>query len=169
MKKGKQSKTKKTRIKVVKLLVLKAGVAVKNEFYLEALIIISQIMETRLRTIITRVEKAHPGSAFNLSQSVKRGKYLLLNVNDSILNKNFEVRLLDDIRSWKNQRNAILKDIQTIHVSQKRLKKMAEEGIQLLNELNASYKKFKSDWNKSLMISYKPINQPIEVLAGSHE
>jgi len=60
------------------------------------------------------------------------------------LDVRLDVRLIDDIRNWKNQRNEILKDIPDIHVSQARLERLALEGIRLLKEWKKAVKEFKS-------------------------
>jgi hypothetical protein len=153
MKKKKQRSKKKVR----KQLIPKAGLALKNEFYLEASWIISTMIETKLRTLITRVEKENPGLGFGLEKSIKRLKYHLIRKNHPLLTKHFEIRLIDELRAWKNSRNSVYKDMAEIHVSKARLQKMAEEGIVLLQELNSLAKKFKSDWKKSLMSPVEPI------------
>jgi hypothetical protein len=146
-----KKKKQKSKKKVKKQLIPKAGLALKNEFYLEATWIISSIMETKLRTLITRAEKENPGLGFGLEKCIKRLKYHLIRKNYPLLTKHFEIRLIDELRAWKNSRNSIYKDMAEIHVSKARLQKMAEDGIVLLQELNSSAKKFKSDWKRSLM------------------
>jgi len=141
-------KKPKTPKKANKLLLTRAGEAVKNEFFLESSMIISTLLETRLRILITRVEKSNPGAGFNLEQCLKRLKYLHLSGKDPILVKNIEIRLIDDLRGWKNQRNAILKDLADIHVSPRRVEKLAEDGIVLLKALTAACKLFKKEHKK---------------------
>ena len=146
-----KKKKQKSKTKVVKKLIPRAGIALKNEFYLEATWIISSIMETKLRSMITRVEKENPGLGFGLEKCLKRLKYLLKKTDYPLLSKHIELRLIDELRAWKNSRNSVYKDMAEIHVSKARLQKMAEDCIVLLQELNSSAKKFKSDWKKSLM------------------
>lgn len=143
-------KEKKSPKKTIKSLLPRAGAAFKNEFFLESSLIISSILETRLRTLITRVEHANPGTGFNLEQCLKRVKYLHLAGNDQILCKNIEIRLIDNLRLWKNQRNAILKDLAEIHVSRRRIENLAMDGIKLLKEFTLAYKGFKKDWKNAL-------------------
>lgn len=144
-------KEKKNPKKNVKSLISKADEAYENEFFLEASILTSSIIEARLRTLITRVEKANPGTGFNLEQCLKRIKYLHLSGRDPVLCKHIEVRLIDDLRTWKNQRNAILKDLAEIHISRKRIENLAHTGVLLQKEFTLAYKEFKKDWKKSLM------------------
>jgi hypothetical protein len=139
--------------KTVKALIPKAGIAYKNEFYLEAIMIISAILEARLRTLITRVEKSNPGIGFNLEHCLKRVKFLHLSGRDPKLCKNLEIQMIDDLRRWKNQRNAILKDLAEIHVSHRRMEHQANEGVDLLKKFTASYRKYKKDWKASLKLS----------------
>jgi hypothetical protein len=158
MKKKKQKQGQ----KIVRQLVPKAAVALKNEFYLESAMIISSLVESRLKNLITRVEKVNPGIGFGLERCIKRVKYLILRNPDSLIAKSFEVRLIDDLREWKNHRNGILKDMIEIHVSRNRLKKLAQEGIILFQELNASGKKFKKEWKKELIGNYDSTPAPDE-------
>jgi hypothetical protein len=60
-----------------------------------------------------------------------------------LLGKNLEIRLIDDLRIWKNKRNSIYQDMTVIHVSPARIRRMVEEGIVLHQELNNAFKNFK--------------------------
>jgi hypothetical protein len=137
--------------KSAKKLVPMAEFALKHEFYLDAVIILSRVMEARLRTIITRIDKSHPGTEFTLEQCIKRVKFLLATSKDPILTEHFELSYLDELRAWKNHRNAIFKTLPDTHVSKYRMEKLAKDGLTLLARLIVSYKKFKKDWQKSLV------------------
>ena len=137
--------------KSVKKLVPMANLALKNEFYFEAVIIVSSIMEARLKSIITRIDKSNPGTAFTLEPCIKRVKYLVSNAKDPLLLNHFDLAYLDELRTWKNHRNAIFKNLPENHVSRYRMEKLAKDGFNLLSRLIASYKKFKKDWQKSLV------------------
>lgn len=144
-------KKKKPGRKVVRQLVPRAALALKNEFYLEASLILSSLFESRLKNLITRVEKVNPGFGFGLDKCIRRVKYLIVRNPGSLIAKYFEIQLIDLLRAWKNHRNEILKDMVTIHVSRNRMKKLAHEGILLLQELNAANKQFKKEWKKELV------------------
>ena len=147
MKRGKkQSENKKSE---VKKQFNKAKLAIKSEFYLEASWILSSMMEKKLKRILEKIENLSPGTGYSLEQFVKRVKYLHITSRYPLFSNNFEVRLIDEIRNWKNQRNAILKDMQDVHVSQARLERLALEGMRLLKEWNKAYKKFKSEFSSS--------------------
>lgn len=137
--------------KSVKKLVPMASLAIKNEFYTEAVIIVSSVMEARLKSIITRIDKSNPGTAFTLEPCIKRVKYLVANSRDPLLIEHFEISYLDELRAWKNHRNAIFKNLPEIHVSKYRMEKLAKDGFTLLSRLIVLYKKFKKDWQKSLV------------------
>jgi hypothetical protein len=137
--------------KSVKKLVPLARLALKNEFYYEAVIIISSVMEAKLKTIITRVDKSNPGIAFTLEPCIKRVKYLATNVKDPLLLEHFDIAYLDELRNWKNHRNIIFKSLPETPVSRYRIEKLAKDGFNLLNRLIVSFKKFKRDWEKSLV------------------
>ena len=123
----------------------KAGLALKDGFYLEASWHISTILETRLRKIIVMVTGENPGSAFGLQKCLLRLKHLLQLDQSPLLSNHMEIRLIDQIRAWKNNRNAVYKDLTLIHVSERRMKKMTEEGILLHHEVNTLYKNMKKD------------------------
>ena len=108
-------------------------------------------MEARLRTVITRIDKSHPGTDFTLEQCIKRVKYLVINAKDPLLTEHFDLGYLDELRAWKNHRNAIFKTLPETHISRYRMEKLAKDGFSLLSRLIVSYKKFKKDWQKSLV------------------
>jgi len=134
-----------------------AGLAIKHGFYLDALLILSSIMESRLRSVITRVQKENPGPGLSLERCIKRIKHLRLTHPDPMLEKTFDVQMIDSLRNWKNRRNDVLKDFTRIHVSKKRTEKLTQEGILLLRDLNSSSKKFKAEWKASLQSSSVPV------------
>jgi hypothetical protein len=137
--------------KSAKKLLPMASLAMKNEFYYEAVIIISSIMEAKLKTVITRVDKSNPGSAYTLEPCIKRVKFLVVNGKDALLAGHFDAAFLDELRNWKNHRNIIFKDLPETQVSRYRIEKLAKDGFALLTRLTLSYKKFKKDWEKSLI------------------
>ena len=132
-----------------KKLLEKAGFAIKNEFFLEASWILSALIEKKLKKLLESIENHNPGAGYSLEQSVKRVKYLHLSEKHPGFSGNFDVKLIDAIRTWKNQRNIILKDMQDVHVSQARLERLALEGIRLLKEWNRSSKKFRTGGKSS--------------------
>ena len=148
MKKKKKGSIKKQ--KVVKRLVTKAGLALKNEFYLEASWVLSSIIESKLRRILTLITQEDPGPGFGLQKCLNRIKFLYLKGSQPLLVKHFEMRLIDELRSWKSHRNSIYKDMIKIHVSARRIKKMTEEGIVLHQELTTVYKNFKKEIRQDL-------------------
>jgi len=154
-----KKKKKKSGRKVVRQLVPRAGVALKNEFYFEASIILSSLFESRLKNLITRVEKVNPGFGFGLDRCIKRVKYLIIRNPGSLIAKYFDLQLVDSLRAWKNHRNGILKDMVTVHVSSNRMKNLAQDGVVLFQELNDANKRFKKEWKKELVkgVSNPPI------------
>ena len=128
------------------MLLQKAGVAIKNEFYLEASWILSSMIEKKLKKVLKKIEHLSPGAGSSLEQSVKRVKHLHITAKYPVFSEHFELRLIDEIRNWKNQRNIILKDMQDVHVSQARLERLALEGIRLLKEWNKANKKFRAEF-----------------------
>jgi hypothetical protein len=131
-----------------KKLIEKAGLAIKHEFYLEASWILSALFERKLHRILDSLQPPSQTRGLTFEQTIKRVKYWHINSKypdlTSHITSHLTVRLIDDIRSWKNQRNDILKDIPDIHVSQARLEKLATEGVKLYKELNKVVKSYKS-------------------------
>ncbi|MCX6247457.1 MAG: hypothetical protein NTW10_06965 [Bacteroidetes bacterium] len=151
--------------KVVKNLIPRAGSALKNEFYLETSWIISSILEMRLKNIISRVEGKSTGTGYNLDRSLKRVKYLILRGDQPALTEEIGVGLIDAIRTWKNKRNKLLKEMCDQHISKLRFAGLAEEGIVLMQEMNESHKKFKKAWTRSVA----PPSEPPEIKTEEHE
>jgi hypothetical protein len=147
----KKKKELKKKYKVIKKLVPKAGFALKNEFYLDASWILSSILESKLRRILTLMINEHPGLGYGLQQCLRRIKFLQLKGTHPLLLKHFEIRLIDELRVWTTHRNNIYKSLIDTHVSKARMKKMAMEGIMLYQELNTGYKNLKKDWTKDLL------------------
>jgi hypothetical protein len=146
----KPKKTEKSGRKSIKKMVPLAGLAMKQGFYLDASLILSSIMEARLRSIIAKAGKEDPGPGFSLEKCITRIKYILLHDPDPVVGKNFDLSLVGSLRTWKNHRNDIFKDLARIHVSKERMEKLAGEGVSLLRELDRSHKKFKAEWKTSL-------------------
>ena len=145
----KKKKVVKKRKKDGKKLVEKAGLAIKNEFYLEASWILSSIIEKKMKDLLAKLENHKPGTGFSLEQCIKRVKYLHLTSKFPLLTAHFTISFIDELRNWKNQRNTIMKDMLVVHVSKIRMERMALDGIRLLKELNAAHKKFKAEFIES--------------------
>jgi hypothetical protein len=149
--KRKKNKTAKKRGGVK--LIEKAGLAIKHEFYLEASWILSSLFERKLHKILEKLQPPSQTRGLTFEQSIKRVKYWLLSSKSAdltpltlptILTPRLNVGLIDEIRSWKNHRNDILKDMPDIHVSQARIEKLATEGVKIYKELNKAVKSFKA-------------------------
>ncbi|HPT09479.1 MAG TPA: hypothetical protein PL087_03630 [Bacteroidales bacterium] len=127
-----------------KKLIDHANRAIRQEFYLEAALILSDVFEKRIRYLLVRSGQPKTTTGNSLEHAVKRLKYVHLTHQLPELNAHLPVVLIDAIRGWKNQRNNILKDLMDIHVSETRLKSLAVNGMTLLKEFNQSVKKVKS-------------------------
>ena len=143
MKTKKQKQKNKTR--KIKYLTTKAGLALKNQFYLDAAWLISEILEKRLKSLLEKVSDERPGAGFTFEQCIKRIKHIHVTGKNQQFKDHFEVKLIDKTRTWKNQRNTVVKDMLDVHVSKARKEKLAMDGIRLLKEWNRSLKNFKSE------------------------
>ncbi|MEI7980111.1 MAG: hypothetical protein WCI71_00565 [Bacteroidota bacterium] len=125
-----------------KKLLEKAGIAVKNDFYLDASWILSAIFERKIKKVIEKLEHRPMRNGCSLEQAIKRLKYLHLSSKHPLLNAHFDLLLIDRIRSWKNQRNTILKDMMEVHVTRVRTERLVMDGIEVFKALNKAAKSF---------------------------
>jgi len=128
----------------------KAGLALKNQFYLDASWFISEILEKRLKSLLEKVSNQRPGAGFTLEQCIKRIKHIHVMGKNQQFKTYFEVQLIDKTRTWKNQRNTVIKDMLDSHVSKARKEKLAMDGIRLLKEWNKALKNYKSEIVKNI-------------------
>jgi len=126
-----------------KEMTIAAGKAMKNGFYTETIWILTGIMELRLKKVITLTEGKAPGAAFGIEQCLKRIKNLQSKEWYSVLKTEFPLSLITSLRSWKNNRNVMMKDMLEMHVSDDRKERLAKEGIKLLKALNKVFKRYK--------------------------
>lgn len=155
MKTKKQKQKNKTR--KIKYLTTKAGLALKNQFYLDATWLISEILEKRLKSLLEKVSDERPGAGFTFEQCIKRIKHIHVTGKNQQFKDHFEVKLIDKTRTWKNQRNTVVKDMLDVHVSKARKEKLAMDGIRLLKEWNRALKIFKSERIKNNQEIPKPL------------
>jgi hypothetical protein len=126
-----------------KEMTIAAGKAMKNGFYTETIWILTGIMELRLKKVITLTEGKAPGAAFGIEQCLKRIKNLHSKEKYSVLKTEFPLSLINSLRSWKNNRNIMMKDMLEMHVSGDRKERLAKEGIKLLKDLNKVFRRYK--------------------------
>ena len=129
-----------------------AGLAFKHGFYLETTWILSQLFERKAKSVLRRVNGDQATTSYSFEQSVKRIKYIHQSGQLPQLATLLDAGSIDGIRNWKNNRNAMLKDMISTHVSTGRMERLASEGITL-------YK----TWSKSLKSVKKEMDHP-----GSH-
>lgn len=130
-------------VKTVKEMTILAGKAMKNGFYLEAIWILSEIMEEKLKKIVSIAEVSSLSSSSNFELYLKKIKLLISGEKHPTLKSHFPIELVSSLRSWKNNRNILMKDMVSTHVSWERKERLAKQGIDFLKELNRVYKHFK--------------------------
>ena len=112
-----------------KKLLERAGLAIKHEFYLEAIWILSALFEKKLSKMISRELIQTDLTGLTFLRLLKRARHLQAG----------ELPLattLDGIREWKNQRNEMMRDLPRIRVSRGRLERLAMQGTTLYRELS---------------------------------
>jgi predicted lipase len=134
--------------KEIKNMMLRAGFALKHEYFLEASWIISAILEKRVKYILEKVEPQKSGILCTFDQDIKRIKHLRLTANQPMLTDHFTIQMIDALRIWKNQRNEVMKDMLVRHITKERMERLANDGIRILKEWNASVKAVKSALKK---------------------
>jgi hypothetical protein len=124
-------------------LTTQAGLAIKNQFFTEAIWIISEILEKRLKNLLVKTDEQKPGAGFTLEQCIKRIKHLHVSDKSEVLRNFFDLKLIEKTMTWKNQRNTLVKDMLNVHVSMPRKEALAIDGVRLLKEWNKANKNFK--------------------------
>ena len=145
MKSGKQ-KIKKGKKEGI-LSVSNAGLAFKHGFYLETTWILSLLFERKAKNLLKLIENDPKTNGYSFEQSIKRIKYHHQAGRVPQLEEFLDLALIKEMRNWKNYRNTMLKDMVTIHVSQKRMERLASAGISLYKNWNKSLKNVKNKLN----------------------
>jgi hypothetical protein len=127
-----------------KKLVEKAGIAIKNEFYLEATMILSTLFEKRLGKIMEKIEPTSAEKGLTMSLMLRKVRKMHQSPGNVDLSQNLGLELIDGIRTWKNKRNQVLKGLVAGNIKKVRLEHLAGEGIQLYKELTKAAKTLKS-------------------------
>jgi hypothetical protein len=138
----KRKKKKVAKKDMRKKLIERAGLAIKNEFYLEAAWILSALFERKIGRILDKLEPASLRQGLTFAQLIKRFKFVQISGKYPGLTNCIDVVMIDEIRNWKNQRNEILKDLPDIHVSTARMERLSTEGVKLYKEFNKTLKSF---------------------------
>ncbi len=141
--KSKSKKEKKAK-ESSKKLVEKAGIAIKNEFYLEATMILSTLFEKKLAKVIEKVEASVSEKGLTMSLMLRKIRKVHQSDTHDDLTKNFSLELIDGIRTWKNKRNQVLKGLVVGNIKKVRLEHLSSEGIQLYKDLTKAAKTLKS-------------------------
>jgi hypothetical protein len=136
--------------KSTKKLLERAGVALKNDFFMEAFWILSFVFERRIKRLIIKLEGKQKSTGYTFEQSIKRLKFLHISGIDPGFSAHFNLELIDKMRHWKNQRNTILKDMLEVHVSQARMERLAYDGIQLFKEWSKMSKSYRKTGRKDV-------------------
>ena len=160
MKSGKQ-KIKKGKKEGI-LSVSNAGLAFKHGFYLETTWILSLLFERKAKNLLKRIENDPKTNGYSFEQSIKRIKYHHQAGRVPQLEEFLDLALIEEMRNWKNYRNTMLKDMITIHVSQKRMERLASAGILLYKNWNKSLKNVKNKMNNPVTHFNHQANDPVD-------
>jgi hypothetical protein len=122
-----------------KRLLERAGMAMKHEFYLEAVWLLSQLLERKLAKVARRAVIAGEGKQkttedASFTQRLRQVKQWRLLPQHGDGQFSPDPLQIDRLRRWINRRNLILKSIMEGPVSAERLAKLADDGVELYRE-----------------------------------
>ncbi len=128
--------------------------ALIEEFFMEACWIQYAIIEDRFNSVIRH---AYPQRGEDLLKTLRGLDRKLEHITEKIHPKDSDClktvhkELLNRIRKWKDKRNTLMHEIaetDDLDSVQKKLKKLAPEGKELINELTARVWKYKKQVQK---------------------
>ncbi|MEI7661841.1 MAG: hypothetical protein WCK34_06580 [Bacteroidota bacterium] len=160
MKPGKQKSKKGKKENVIS--VGNAGLASKHGFYLETAWILSLLFEKKAKNVLKIIEADPKTAGYSFEQSINRIKHHHQSGHVRQLTEFLAPALIDEMRTWKNSRNSMLRDMTTIHVSRQRMERLASEGISLYKRWNKSLKIVKNGMKNPGSTTYNPINNPVD-------
>ena len=121
--------------------------ALTNGFYLEAIFIEYSVIEDRTSAILRyggyKAKARNKGEEPTLISKLNKISEVARN-KKSLEHKYFSSELIEDIRSWKENRNALIHNLINQQTTAEELKECAEKGSELcklLNSRSSSYKK----------------------------
>ena len=135
-----------------------AGLAFKHGFYLETAWILSALFEKKAKNVLKLIEDDPKTGNYSFEQSIKRIKYHHQTGRVPQLGEFLDPGLIDRMRLWKNNRNSMLTDMITIHVSQQRMERLAMEGISLYKKWSKSLKNVKNEMKNPGRIADPQVN-----------
>lgn len=107
--------------------------ALNSKFYYEAIFIEYAIMEDRTDSILrhAKINIENP----SLNNKVKALKFNCA-FKDEYIKKHLTFELLDNVKEWKNKRNALIHDLVIIPYSNEDIKNIALEGKEIVKKLS---------------------------------
>lgn len=109
--------------------------ALQSGFWFEATIIEYAIMEDRTRSILSHVG-LHPSKLDGMSLYAKvKSLSNQIRINHPVLGKKMDEDLLERIQEWRVLRNKIVHEACYHPYDEEAVKKIAEEGSELVNQL----------------------------------
>lgn len=136
----KEGQTKKSRRQGSKKLLEKAGKAMKQDFFLETIFILSELFTNKLAKVSEITETGASHGPLPLDKRISHLIRLSEGGFPEGIPHGIPLELLTEIRSWKNMRNELYRDLPVRKVTSERMKRQALEGIRLYNELNTAFR-----------------------------
>lgn len=116
--------------------------AMRAEFYYEVIFIAYAVLEDRTESALRHAGVYNPDRHKDLSRKLHRIEELARQ-KKSLPNKYFSTELLQQIREWKEKRNALIHALMKNTQDQDELKQIAEEGYTLCQTFSSKVTLFK--------------------------
>lgn len=131
--------------------VKRLSLALRNEFYVEAIAIEYAMIEDRIHSILTHsgfsiVDKNNKKYSINKNiNKLKSNKYF----TEKEMRKRLPLDLLDEIKEWKDKRNIIIHDLLKQEFQPDEFKELAIQGNELRKQIDNKSKLIKK-YNEKL-------------------
>jgi len=135
--------------KELRKLARRAKEAFENGYFLETSWLLATILETRVKKVLAKVEPQRAVLYNTFEQDIKRLKFLRLSSGNIMLEQSFTVEVIDELRTWKNQRNEMMKDMLVRHITEDRLERLANDGMKVLDHITEAGKNLKKEFAKA--------------------
>ncbi len=110
--------------------------ALNAQFYLEAISIEYAIIEDRIESALRHAGTFRPDKHNMLNKKLNRLAEMRRN-SKTLANKYFSEELIQEVHSWKNERNPMTHALLNLQLHTEDLREVAERGEKLLKKVNS--------------------------------
>lgn len=120
-----------------------AYAAVTDEFYLEGSAICFNVIQDRIHSAVSHIQKRPPNKEQRNKLTICIAKLVQLVKSDAKYSSLLSENSLNDILAWKNERDIIMHELAKHDMSQGKLKNHCSKGIEHMKKLTSSVMKLK--------------------------